>query len=85
MDVNLNNHTREDLNMFKNRILSTSNVYHDMTPLHYHSTRLEHGDRKSYSFQSITYRELFFLLLFINIIYFAVFLYLYSKDLVKIY
>ena len=48
-------------------------------------TDMQHGDVKSFSSGYNLYRDLFYILLFLNLVYFAVFIYLYSKDLVKIY
>lgn len=48
-------------------------------------TDMEHGDVKSFSSGYNLYRDLFYILLLLNLIYFAVLIYLYSKDLLKIY
>lgn len=46
---------------------------------------MQTGDVKSFSSGYNLYKDLFYILLFFNLVYFAVFIYLYAKDLVKIY
>ena len=75
---NLNDHTQSQL-----ELLHSSGLHQVMSPDNYRD--MGHGDKKSYNTESTFYRTLFFILLLFNLLYFAVFIYLYSIGSVKIY
>ena len=72
MNLDLNNHRRSEFTGLTNA-----------DPAQY--MNMEQGDRKSFSTGRTIYRELFYILLLFNLLYFAVFFYLYVKGSVKIY
>ena len=51
----------------------------------YSFNTLKNGDKKSFSINYNMYRDMFFMLVLINIIFISIFVYLYAKDKIVYY
>ena len=51
----------------------------------YSFNNLKNGEKKSYSINYNIYRDMFFILVLINIIYIGIFVYLYIKGVIILY